>query len=119
MPSANAGGFFVPTPPRPTCRLSRGGFIIGERNDCFNDNFKPTKLLSFTELTTTRGITFSRRHLKRLEDERKFPLRVVLGENRIGWVVTGSKARPSLSLYDAGEGHLGIEAYRERLASPR
>jgi prophage regulatory protein len=53
-----------------------------------NDNFKPTKLLSFAELTTTRGITFSRRHLKRLEDERKFPLRVVLGENRIGWVET-------------------------------
>jgi prophage regulatory protein len=53
-----------------------------------NDNFKPTKLLSFAELTTTRGITFSRRHLKRLEDERKFPLRVVLGENKIGWVVT-------------------------------
>jgi prophage regulatory protein len=52
-----------------------------------NDNRKPTKLLSFTELTTTRGITFSRRHLKRLEDEKKFPLRVVLGENRIGWVV--------------------------------
>ena len=53
-----------------------------------NDNFKPTKLLSFAELTTTRGITFSRRHLKRLEDEKKFPLRVVLGENRIGWAVT-------------------------------
>jgi prophage regulatory protein len=53
-----------------------------------NDNRKPTKLLSFAELTTTRGITFSRRHLKRLEDEKMFPLRVVLGENRIGWVVT-------------------------------
>ena len=53
-----------------------------------NDNRKPTKLLSFAELTTTRGITFSRRHLKRLEDERKFPRRVVLGENKIGWVVT-------------------------------
>jgi prophage regulatory protein len=50
-----------------------------------NDNRKPTKLLSFPELTTTRGITFSRRHLKRLEDESRFPLRVVLGENRIGW----------------------------------
>jgi prophage regulatory protein len=50
--------------------------------------FKPTKLLSFAQLTTTRGITFSRRHLKRLEDEKKFPLRVVLGENKIGWVVT-------------------------------
>ena len=53
-----------------------------------NDNRKPTKLLSFAELTTTRGITFSRRHLKRLEDEKKFSLRVVLGENRIGWVMT-------------------------------
>jgi prophage regulatory protein len=53
-----------------------------------NDNRKPTKLLSFAELTTTRGITFSRRHLKRLEDEKKFPLRVVLGENRIGWAET-------------------------------
>jgi prophage regulatory protein len=53
-----------------------------------NDNVAPTKLLSFVELTTTRGITFSRRHLKRLEDEKKFPLRVVLGENRIGWVMT-------------------------------
>jgi predicted DNA-binding transcriptional regulator AlpA len=52
-----------------------------------NDNFKPTRLLNFAELTTTRGITFNRRHLKRLEDEKKFPLRVVLGENRIRWVV--------------------------------
>ncbi len=39
-----------------------------------NDNHKPTRLLSFAELATTRGITFSRRHLKRLEDEKKFPL---------------------------------------------
>jgi prophage regulatory protein len=53
-----------------------------------NDNIAPIKLISFAELTTTRGITFSRRHLKRLEDEKKFPRRVVLGENRIGWVIT-------------------------------
>ena len=52
-----------------------------------NDNVAPVKLISFAQLTT-RGITFSRRHLKRLEDERKFPRRVVLGENKIGWVVT-------------------------------
>ena len=49
-----------------------------------NDNREP---LGYAELTTTRGITFSRRHLKRLEDEKRFPLRVMLGENRIGWVV--------------------------------
>ena len=48
----------------------------------------PDMRVSFAEDGTTRGITFSRRHLKRLEDERKFPLRVVLGENKIGWVVT-------------------------------
>jgi hypothetical protein len=28
-----------------------------------NDNFKPTKLLSFAELTTTRGITFNHQRL--------------------------------------------------------
>jgi prophage regulatory protein len=53
-----------------------------------NDNVKPIKLLSFGKLTTERGITFSRRHLQRLEDNKKFPKRVTLGENRIGWVVT-------------------------------
>jgi prophage regulatory protein len=52
-----------------------------------NDNVKPVKLISFAQLTAL-GITFSRRHLKRLEDERKFPRRVALGENKIGWVVT-------------------------------
>jgi prophage regulatory protein len=49
---------------------------------------KPTRLLSFKELKSTRGIHFSRRHLQRLEDENKFPRRVQLGENRIGWVET-------------------------------
>jgi prophage regulatory protein len=53
-----------------------------------NDNKKPTKLLGFKHLSERRGITFSRRHLQRLEDQKKFPLRVTLGENRIGWVET-------------------------------
>ncbi|HKB91871.1 MAG TPA: AlpA family phage regulatory protein [Opitutaceae bacterium] len=49
---------------------------------------KPTKLLDFKELKSTRGITFGRTHLGRLEIEGKFPKRVQLGEKRIGWVMT-------------------------------
>ncbi|WP_354244953.1 AlpA family phage regulatory protein [Bradyrhizobium sp. LA2.1] len=48
----------------------------------------PTRILSYAELSSARGITFSRRHLQRLEDGKKFPMRVRLGENRIGWVET-------------------------------
>jgi prophage regulatory protein len=33
-----------------------------------------------------RGIRYSRRHLYTLESERKFPKRVALGENRVGWI---------------------------------
>jgi prophage regulatory protein len=51
-----------------------------------NDNIKPNKLLRFCELNDTRGITYTRRHLYTLESERKFPKRVPLGENRVGWL---------------------------------
>ena len=51
-----------------------------------NDNHKPAKLLCFHELAETRGINYSRRHLYTLEDNRKFPRRVPLGENRVGWI---------------------------------
>jgi prophage regulatory protein len=51
-----------------------------------NDNFKPIKLLRYCDLQTTRGINYSRRHLYNLENERKFPRRVQLGENRVGWI---------------------------------
>jgi prophage regulatory protein len=51
-----------------------------------NDNFKPVKLLRYCELSETRGIGYSRRHLYTLESERKFPKRVSLGENRVGWI---------------------------------
>jgi prophage regulatory protein len=53
-----------------------------------NDNVAPIKLISYKGLSEKRGIEYSRRHLQRLEDEKKFPKRVPLGENRIGWVVT-------------------------------
>jgi prophage regulatory protein len=51
-----------------------------------NDNTKPVKLLRYCELNDTRGITYTRRHLYTLENERKFPKRVPLGENRVGWI---------------------------------
>lgn len=51
-----------------------------------NDNQKPVKLLRYSDLQDTRGITYTRRHLYTLENERKFPKRVPLGENRVGWI---------------------------------
>ena len=51
-----------------------------------NDNVKPAKLLRYCDLNDTRGITYTRRHLYTLESENKFPKRVPLGENRVGWL---------------------------------
>jgi prophage regulatory protein len=51
-----------------------------------NDNIKPAKLLRYCDLADTRGITYTRRHLYTLENERKFPRRVPIGENRVGWL---------------------------------
>ena len=51
-----------------------------------NDNKTPVKLLCYRELSDTRGIGYTRRHLYTLENERKFPKRVPLGENRVGWI---------------------------------
>jgi prophage regulatory protein len=66
-------------------------FYMGEREmkspiAHANDNIKPAKLLRFCELNDTRGITYTRRHLYTLESENKFPKRVPLGENRVGWL---------------------------------
>lgn len=47
----------------------------------------PQKLIDFKDLKVTRGIPFSRTHLSRLENEGKFPKRVSLGANRVGWVL--------------------------------
>lgn len=75
----------------PLARVSAGGFYFSE--DEFlktpiaaNDNHKPVKLLCYRELNETRGISYTRRHLYTLENERKFPRRVALGENRVGWI---------------------------------
>jgi len=45
-----------------------------------------TKIIDWKVLKTI--VPYSRQHIKRLEDEGKFPLRVSLGDHRVGWVAT-------------------------------
>jgi prophage regulatory protein len=69
--------------------IPSGGFLGKKRMNprvACNDNIEPIKLLSFRELNTTRGISFSRRYLHTLEAQKKFPARVPLGEHRVAWV---------------------------------
>lgn len=44
------------------------------------------KVLSYRELRPQKGIAYSRAHLGRLIDERKFPAPIKLGENRVAFV---------------------------------
>jgi predicted DNA-binding transcriptional regulator AlpA len=44
------------------------------------------KLIQYTELKSIKGIPFTRRHLARLEDDGEFPVRVKIGQHRVGWV---------------------------------
>jgi prophage regulatory protein len=43
------------------------------------------KILTFSQLRE-RGVLFTRRHVDRLEAAGKFPKRVSLGDNRVGWL---------------------------------
>lgn len=65
-----------------------------------NDNRKPVKLISFNDLSEKHGITFQRSHLYDLEMENKFPKRVRLGMNRIGWVQSEVEAWLDAKLAD-------------------
>lgn len=44
----------------------------------------PSRLMSAHEVT--QSVSYSLQHLRRLEADGKFPKRVRLGANRIGWV---------------------------------
>lgn len=44
------------------------------------------KLVLYPDLKERYGIPFTRRHLLNLENEGKFPARVPIGEQRVGWV---------------------------------
>jgi prophage regulatory protein len=46
----------------------------------------PDRLLGFKELKSIYGIDFSRRYLYTLEQQKKFPHRVTMGEHRVAWV---------------------------------
>jgi prophage regulatory protein len=43
------------------------------------------RLLTFDELKPQKGIPYTRQHLARLEKDGKFPTRVQIGANRVGW----------------------------------
>ena len=43
------------------------------------------RMLSYDELSSLKGIRFSRMHLLRLEKAKKFPRRVKVGERAIAW----------------------------------
>ena len=51
-----------------------------------NDNHRPAKLLCYRELSETPWHRLQPPSPVTLESERKFPKRVPLGENRIGWI---------------------------------
>ncbi|QOG17527.1 helix-turn-helix transcriptional regulator [Bradyrhizobium sp. SEMIA] len=44
------------------------------------------RILSFDDLRDQFGIPYTRRHLLNLELAKKFPARVPIGENRVGWI---------------------------------
>jgi prophage regulatory protein len=44
------------------------------------------KFPRFPELKSVKGISFTRRHIDRLEANHKFPKRVRLGEHSVAWV---------------------------------
>jgi prophage regulatory protein len=52
----------------------------------FTDGKGPRRLLRYPDLMATRGITYTRQHLYRLEASNKFPKRVQMGDRLIAWV---------------------------------
>ena len=56
----------------------RGGMVIAERDN--------VAIVVFRELKSRFGIPWSRMHIDRLEKAGKFPKRVQLAPNSVGWV---------------------------------
>jgi len=44
------------------------------------------RLLSYEVLKSEKGVSYSKQHLRRLEEAGEFPRRVPIGENRYAWV---------------------------------
>jgi prophage regulatory protein len=53
----------------------------------FGGTVMTTKVLRFDDLAE-RGVPFTRKHIRTLESEAKFPLRVQLGTNSVGWLAS-------------------------------
>jgi prophage regulatory protein len=44
------------------------------------------RLLNYSDLRPTKGISYTRRHLKRKCDEGTFPVPIEVSEHRIAWI---------------------------------
>ena len=44
------------------------------------------RMISFEKLRPEKGIRYTRQHIYNLEKMKRFPKRVQIGPNRIGWV---------------------------------
>src|SRR5258706_2192289 len=75
-----------------------------------NDNHKPAKLLRYCDLKEKHGITFSRRHLRRLEDTGKFPRRI-RGRSRAERQGTQSGAGTGRAVLEGSGSDASLHAY--------
>ena len=44
------------------------------------------RILSFNDLRTLKGVSFSREYIRRLERQGRFPKRVPVGSRAVGWI---------------------------------
>jgi predicted DNA-binding transcriptional regulator AlpA len=72
------------------------------------------RLLVFEDLKT-QGIRLSRRQVDRLETDGKFPKRVLIGENRVGWIATEivEYVSAAIAARALAVGHLGSQGRRK------
>jgi predicted DNA-binding transcriptional regulator AlpA len=65
-----------------------------------------TRVLRFKQLAE-RGIDYSRKHIRALEAEGKFPVRIALGANSVAWhereIDEWLESRPRVVFIEAGE----------------
>jgi prophage regulatory protein len=46
---------------------------------------KQSRILTYPELKSLKGIGYCRQHLRRMEDAGEFPCRIQLSPGRVGW----------------------------------
>jgi prophage regulatory protein len=55
-------------------------------DESLREILQPVRLLTFPELESRKGITYSRQYVDRLEARGQFPQRVQTGPNSIAWI---------------------------------